>query len=174
MSHQTSKAFHLGQHRHAIADAIWRSIGNTINVPNTKAIGNKAICASTLTLTAAKHVTTDYGVHAAKQYTMTCYTIYNERSTALRHRYAHFNRRLWSRSINGIVLMIPGSSDEWVVSGKRHTFLTPSRQAMQIESILSLNRSHNSASCGTRTVCYNCMYILISCWLSCKLYIENL
>jgi len=47
-----------------------------------EAKGNNAIYVSTKTLTAALHVTTDYGVYAKKQYTMTCHKIYNERSTA--------------------------------------------------------------------------------------------
>jgi len=49
MSRQTGKAFHLYievlffEHRHAFADVIWRSIGNTIHVLNIEAKSNKLI-----------------------------------------------------------------------------------------------------------------------------------
>jgi len=43
----------LIQHCHAIADVIWRSIDNTINVLNIEAMSNNAIHVNTITLTAA-------------------------------------------------------------------------------------------------------------------------
>jgi len=90
MSRQTGKVYYLyievipwassRDSRHLTSsDAVF---DNTINVLNIEAKVNNAIYINTITLTAAWHVTTDYGVHAAKQYTMTYYKIYKEQSTA--------------------------------------------------------------------------------------------